>query len=277
MAISKANRVSKERPCRHCGKPDWCLVFDDLEVCARGMVADGWEETGKATVDGHRYLRRKSEPKGKRPLLTFFHEYRTADGRVFKLKREYREEDGVVKKMVRWTHPLGDVSEQDLLPYGWERAKDCDLLFFVEGELCVDRAWQIGIPAISIRGKTLSSANVERLKGKTIVLCPDRDKAGVAFAQKLYQSLRDVCTLKLALLPPSDYWWEHLPASDGLDIWDFIDSGATKDDIWHEVKDDLSFLSSTVTEEKEDTEDEEHEILAAETRSLLQWSSETMS
>lgn len=45
-------RVSKNNPCRHCGKPDWCYQIGELEVCKRGESAKGWRKTSKMDDEG---------------------------------------------------------------------------------------------------------------------------------------------------------------------------------------------------------------------------------
>jgi hypothetical protein len=48
--------VTKQNPCPHCGKPDWCYSIGNLFVCNRdNPPADGWYQTGKTDRDGHFY------------------------------------------------------------------------------------------------------------------------------------------------------------------------------------------------------------------------------
>lgn len=48
--------VTKQNPCPHCGKPDWCYSIGNLSVCNRdNPPADGWYQTNKTDRDGHFY------------------------------------------------------------------------------------------------------------------------------------------------------------------------------------------------------------------------------
>lgn len=48
--------VTKQNPCEHCGKPDWCYTIGNLSVCNRdNPPADGWYQTNKTDRDGHFY------------------------------------------------------------------------------------------------------------------------------------------------------------------------------------------------------------------------------
>lgn len=68
---SQLAEVTKENPCPHCGKTDWCYQLGELTVCKRtAEPATGWEKTSKSDKDGTPYyapaqpqksLRRKSK------------------------------------------------------------------------------------------------------------------------------------------------------------------------------------------------------------------------
>jgi predicted P-loop ATPase len=49
-------RVTKDNPCPHCGKPDWCYFIGELSVCSRDdEPAIGWKATSKNDKDGHAF------------------------------------------------------------------------------------------------------------------------------------------------------------------------------------------------------------------------------
>ena len=53
IASEQLKRVTKDNPCPHCGKPDWCYSLGELTVCKRGFdPATGWIKTSKTDKDG---------------------------------------------------------------------------------------------------------------------------------------------------------------------------------------------------------------------------------
>ena len=78
---SKPLEVSKENPCPHCGKPDWCYSIGDLSVCNRDQPpATGWEATSKTDKDGHFYYAPVQKKKAIRPAQTRYWEYPDRNG-----------------------------------------------------------------------------------------------------------------------------------------------------------------------------------------------------
>jgi archaellum biogenesis ATPase FlaH len=242
--ISKDNRVSKGHPCRHCGKPDWCLVLDNgLEVCARGFMADGWEGTGKSTSEGHEYLRSVIEKKATRTKQRREWQYLGFDGEP--LIKVVRLDDGEGAKKI-WQEPSGiDHKLCDLL---YRNKLDLTrAIFITEGESCVDALKYLGFQATTnIKGRW-HDALTESLRGATkVVLCPDRDKVGVKHMATIKDSFeRHLPETELSILyaPPHSYWWSHLPDAGGLDIADWVVQGVTKEDIKAAICRDFSFLS----------------------------------
>jgi len=55
--------ASKENPCPHCGKPDWCYSIGELSVCNRENPAEGWTATTKTDSEGKLYYAPAQEPK----------------------------------------------------------------------------------------------------------------------------------------------------------------------------------------------------------------------
>jgi hypothetical protein len=77
----KLIRVTKDNPCLHCGRPDWCYLIGDLSVCNRDQLpATGWEATSKADQDGHFFYAPVQEKKAIRPAGTRYWEYPDRDG-----------------------------------------------------------------------------------------------------------------------------------------------------------------------------------------------------
>ncbi len=54
--MAKPIEVTKDNPCAHCGKPDWCYRLEPLSVCNRDAdPAPGWYKTSKTDDEGHYY------------------------------------------------------------------------------------------------------------------------------------------------------------------------------------------------------------------------------
>src|SRR5574343_601116 len=50
-------KASKNNPCPHCGKTDWCYAFPNgSSVCNRDQIGAGWVDSGKKTKTGHPIL-----------------------------------------------------------------------------------------------------------------------------------------------------------------------------------------------------------------------------
>ncbi|WP_293125529.1 DUF5906 domain-containing protein [Microcoleus sp. bin38.metabat.b11b12b14.051] len=63
--------VSKENPCPHCGKPDWCYFIGELSVCNReNPPAEGWVATKKTNSEGRLYYAPIQERKEVRAAQT---------------------------------------------------------------------------------------------------------------------------------------------------------------------------------------------------------------
>lgn len=173
--------------------------------------------------------------------------YRNSKGEVtIKVHREDQEgSDG--KRIwqefptVSANSPLAKVQLQEvkatILPFKYkeaiEESKASGLpVFIVEGELKAEALWRIGFPAVSFLGGSKqyrSNGDYGGLfKEQRIVLCPDRDETGVAFMREVENDNPGAQWL----YPDSGSWeWESLPTKNGFDIGDWIEDGATKDEI----------------------------------------------
>jgi hypothetical protein len=65
-------------------------------------------------------------------------------------------------------------------------------------------------------------------KGRQLVLCPDRDEQGVAFMAEV---ANDNPGAQWLYADPRSWEWDNLPSGNGYDIGDYIEEGATKDDL----------------------------------------------
>jgi hypothetical protein len=113
----------------------------------------------------------------------------------------------------------------------------------VEGESCVERLMELGIPATtSIGGAGKWSGYggpnyLQDLQGCRIILSPDADSHGVAHMLEIERSLRQH-GIEIAgwLLAPPNAPWENLPDGGGLDVVDWLESGATAEEILSSIR-----------------------------------------
>ena len=109
-------------------------------------------------------------------------------------------------------------------------------VFFLEGEHCVDAAWSKGIPATTTIGGT-NKYRSEQYRGLfpepapglgNLVLCPDRDEVGLNYMEAIAV---DYPSAKWCYPFPDSFLWQRLPKSGGADIADWIEEGATVENI----------------------------------------------
>lgn len=253
---NKPVEVTKNNPCPHCSKPDWCYSIGELTVCNRDAEpASGWERTSKSDRNGKPYYAPATAKKSPRPQG----------------KEEYVYTDTEGNPLIKVTiiRP-GKVKDKDVFQEYWDgkrwaKAKDLNAelkrshqqqvtiyrysevqgaiasgkpIFVVEGERLADSLWARGIAAttnIGGAGKYRSYGNYQSaLEGAKLVLCPDRDEPGLKHMEDINSEFPDA---KWLYAPPSDFYWTHLPKHGGLDIQDWIDDGATTEDILQAIED----------------------------------------
>jgi phage/plasmid-associated DNA primase len=233
---SKPLEVSKENPCPHCGKPDWCYSIGELSVCNRDQPpATGWEATSKADKDGHFYYAPVQKKKPIRPAQTRYWEYPDRNGSP--LVRVRRIDNGKNhKKDIKqqhwdkdkndWVMGLGDVQRASIPIYRYGDVQKAitngDYIFIVDGEQCADAFWALGLVATTCIGGAgkWRITDTSDLQGAKVVICPDRDSPGVEDAAKISQHFPEAQWLYCY---PDSWAWDNLPKSQGLDVKDWID------------------------------------------------------
>lgn len=228
--------VTKSNPCPHCGKPDWCYSIGTHSVCNREQPpATGWQATDKKDKSGKLYYELIPEKKEIRPKATRQWVYKDRAGNP--LVRVTRIDDGKGGKADwsqerwdtqtnRWQKGLDGIDRQNIPVYRYAEVKkaiaDCRPIFLVEGESCADILWGLGLAATCNIGgaKKWRSSDTEDLKGAKVVIGPDRDKPGIEHAELLNQEFPDAQWFYV--FPDSPFWF-NLPASQGLDIKDWLD------------------------------------------------------
>jgi len=188
-------------------------------------------------------------PKGEQGFV-----YRDADGQPVVLVR--RKDDGQGRKEFRqfryengkWIPGLNDQVAKRVRLYRIAEAralseKTGHPIFLVEGEACVERLMELGIPATtSIGGAGKWSGYgfpnyLQDLWGCRVALSPDADRPGLAHMLEIERSLRQHGIEVVGwLLAPPDAPWENLPESGGLDAVDWLESGATVEEILASIR-----------------------------------------
>jgi len=243
--------VSAKRPCRHCGKEDWCYYFADsgLEVCNRGSIAIGWIASKKMDANGNPYLYKEKVSKTKRKMETI-QKYDYPDRHGNPLARSCRATfDNGDKKVFRegldngqWIKSCKHINREEIPIYRYaeirEAIADGLQIFWVEGEKCADILWELGIPATTNFGgsKGLKESDLIDLEGASLVICPDGDEPGLKLAAKVYDSYPEAAWLYA--YPEHPIWSKgQVPPSEGRDVWDWItEKNLTAEDIYDAVE-----------------------------------------
>ncbi|MFB8798346.1 MAG: DUF5906 domain-containing protein [Microcoleus sp.] len=237
-------RVTKDNPCLHCGKSDWCYSIGNLSVCNRDKPpATGWEITSKSDADGHIFYA-PIQKKAIRPADTRYFPYPNRDGSPLARVRRIDFGDGRKKDIKQqhwdkdkndWVMGLGKV-ERACIPV-YRRADiqkaiaNSQLIFIVDGESCADVFWDLGLAATTSIGGMgkWRITDTSDLQGAKVVITPDRDIPGVEDATKVSQHFPDAQWL---YCDPASWVWDNLPKSQGFDVKDWIDSkGVSVQDI----------------------------------------------
>jgi len=210
-------------------------------------------------------------PKGQQDFI-----YRDADGQpVIKVQRK---DDGQGRKEIRqfryengkWIPGLNDQVAKRVRLYRIAEAralseKTGHPIFLVEGESCVERLLELGIPATTSLGGAGKWSGygfpnyLQDLQGCRIILSPDADRPGLAHMLEIERSLRQHGIEIVGwLLAPPDAPWENLPDSGGLDVVDWLKSGATAEEILSSIRvalpdhlaaeDEIGVLAAEVSE-----------------------------
>jgi hypothetical protein len=124
-----------------------------------------------------------------------------------------------------------------ILPYKYEEAlaeaeRTGLPIVIVEGELTCEAVWSIGLPSVTFLGGSkqyrTNGDYTNLFKNQKLVLAPDRDEQGVAFMREIEN---DNPGAQWLYADPRSWEWQNLPSGNGLDLADYIEEGATKDDL----------------------------------------------
>jgi hypothetical protein len=149
-----------------------------------------------------------------------------------------------------------------ILPYRYHEAIDHSKktglpIFVVEGEQTCNSMWALDLPSITFLGGSkqyrTNGDYSSLLKNERLVLCPDRDEQGVAFMSEVAVDNPGASWL---YADPRSWEWDNLPSGNGYDVGDYIEEGATKDDL-------LSSIVSKNRHKGEDGKPSYEEIISA--------------
>jgi len=193
-------------------------------------------------------IAKKPRPKGQQEFI-----YHDADGHpLIKVQRkddehgkrfhQFRWENG------RWVAGLNKETSTRVRLYRIADARTLSEktgrpIFLVEGESCVERLMELGIPATTSIGGAKKWTGygfpnyLADLWGCRVVLSPDADRPGLAHMLEIERSLRqNGIEIVGWLLAPPDAPWNNLPDSGGLDVVDWLENGATVEEILSSVR-----------------------------------------
>lgn len=242
-------QVSKSNPCPHCGNTDWCYSLGELTACKRSYdPANGWEKTSKSDRDGTPYYAPFSPKKETRAKAKTEFIYHDRNGRP--CVKVTRSDDGNGKKDFyqaswdgkNWVKGLSGDARKSVPVYRYTEVREAiasgKQIFCVEGEGVADLLWSMGIPATTTLGGSKAYRKYGEyssdLEDAQLVLCPDRDKPGIAYMAEV---AKDYPQAKWLYTFPNDYFWANLSDSGGLDIADWVKSGITSEQIMNSITD----------------------------------------
>lgn len=244
-------RVTKDNPCIHCSKTDWCYRLEPsgITVCERDCIATGWIKSGGKDKEDKPYLIPESR-KDKEAVVVSTKEwsYCSRDGKP--LVKVFRNDLSNGKKDIfqksyngkRWVMGRKGIERADIPIYRYPEIQKAisngETIFVVEGEKCADALWDLGIPATTNIGGSSgwSDSDAQDLEGAKLVLVPDRDKPGIKLMAQVYKTFPNAQWLYVETSQP--FWWnpDTISPSDGYDIADWIkDKKLTAEQVWDAV------------------------------------------
>jgi|688.fasta_scaffold94642_2 putative DNA primase/helicase len=234
--VSAISYVSKDKPCEHCGKPDWCYVFGNgASVCNRGSIGIDYEDSGKKDKAGsailYPILWNKEKPKPQVISSKEWH-YPDRQGNPLAMVSRLNYDDGSKEYPQKFWNGKNWVFKK---PKGMERSDFCiyryaqireaislgKTIFICEGEKVADKLVDMGFEATTnIQGsKNFAVSDCADLEGASrIVLVPDRDTPGLKLMAQWADNLSGITWL----YPYPEKDWKNVPPSNGLDFFDWI-------------------------------------------------------
>jgi hypothetical protein len=234
--------------------PEWAIKPGDYGQCHDGQTWAflGDSDLGRAQFRIHKPRssngngHSSDEPlrlapiKIPRPAAIRHWTYTDRDGQP--LIRVRRSDDGSGGRKIWQESLVPGKAPRDLLPivapYRHQEALEAleggaPMVFWVEGEPCADALWELGLPAVSCIGGA-GQFRPERDAGlfppDRLAVVPDRDAAGLAHARAI-DAAHPGSRWLLCWPDQRELWGDALPEAHGLDVADWIASGATVEDL----------------------------------------------
>jgi hypothetical protein len=192
-----------------------------------GAVIDGWacvsinEDTECASFRAHAE---------RVPVLTTRYDYFDVAGRrITKTRTDYSDGSKDFKS--------GKYKLADLLPYGYEHLSGLgvgEAVYVVEGEKAAAALCSLGLAAIGLPGTAYLPRELDLLRNKQLVWCPDRDRVGVALMQRWADFYGG--GLWLLAEPANTTAWAD--PQDGYDIADWLPDVTSVDVIHSTLRSD---------------------------------------
>ena len=224
---------------------------------------------------------KKPRPAGQQDFI-----YHDADG--YPTIKVVRKDDGHGRKEIRqfryensqWVAGLNEQASKRVRLYRINEAREMAKktgypIFLVEGESCAERLLKLGLPAttsIGGAGKWTGYGYpnyLQDLSSCRLILCPDADVPGLMHMKEVEKSLRQN-GIKVAgwLLAPPDAPWNNLPEGGGLDVVDWLENGATAEEILDSIR--VALPDYLAEDEATDLATEENDTRNGKKKSVAQ-------
>ena len=221
-----------------------------------------WGCNCSETEEGKREIRQKVSP-AKLSTPKSEKEFIYTDKNGTPLIKVIRKDSGIGTKDIfqKSFIPTKKPSElqKSVVPYRYREAlralaEGHEYVFWVEGEKCCDAVWSLNLPAVSTIGgsKFFPERDANLFPAEKVVVVPDLDTTGIKYAKNVANHYQGCKTLNCF---PDNHKWNKPPESGGIDIADWIGSGATKEDIFNGLKTTSDKFISDAISIKEKLED----------------------
>ena len=212
--------------------------------------------------------------------------YHDADG--YPTIKVVRKDDGHGRKEIRqfryensqWVAGLNEQASKRVRLYRINEAREMAKktgypIFLVEGESCAERLLRLGLPATTALGGAGKWTGygypnyLQDLSSCRLILCPDADVPGLMHMKEVEKSLRQN-GIKVAgwLLAPPDAPWNNLPEGGGLDVVDWLENGATAEEILDSIR--VALPDYLAEDEATDLATEENDTRNGKKKSVAQ-------